>query len=331
MQSSYGGPGQGSKKGTALKVVGIGFAVLLLVGGLMTAFGVFKAVTCCSQFMELEGAMLEVQDRSYEFALALHEGDAARAHRLLSEEAQAEHSVGELEALIDQLGASLRASRPFPVIVDVDMDEDDLDWSMMSGEISEWRSATHFRAPEDDEVLLLSLRVNTEKLGDGDDVEWRSEISGWDFDGTRQDVELNPSAEMARRFYRFVREEEWERALMQVGWDRQGGMDARAEAEQWMREMRRDMVRGEAQAVALHPVDARTMTVQLEVRGGGQVQRIDLQIDPNYQQVLSVSLRDWQVLEADEGESGEADGDTEGAEEAGEAGDEDPGEDEEEG
>lgn len=169
IQSNYddgaGGSG-GSSWSKVLKITGIGCAILVLVGALLTGLGVFKAATCCSQFEDLAAHAEEVQVVGHEFATAVHAGNFEEAYGYLSESARQEISKEEFTAEFEQWQPMLTASKPFPMRLDVDIEDDeDVDWSELTS-FDRWAVSTYFSEPRSEEVLELDFIVATEQQDD---------------------------------------------------------------------------------------------------------------------------------------------------------------------
>ncbi len=200
-----GGGGQ-SVWPTILKVGGIGCAVLILVGVVLTAIGVFQIANCCSQLQDLGETADRAEGEAYEFALALHEGDYERAHRFLDESMGDEISVDELSAHFEQWREFLDASEPFPVVFS--LDEDGFDLSTM-GDSSRWFARTWFAVPAGgQEYLELYLMLEYERE---DGVELKAGIFEWEVRITEAEIEEEPHTLVARTFHQGLRNGDFDR------------------------------------------------------------------------------------------------------------------------
>lgn len=163
LQSSHspsGAAGANSSWPKWLKITGIGCAVLLLVGALLAALGVFQVVSCCTDTHE---AGLKAQTEGFEFVTALHEGDFEGAYALLGDEARSEASQTEFEAEFEPYRQLMEANRPLPVRYEPYVGEGRQD-EVQIGELGQlqrrWHVVSGFAEPGADRALEIRLIVD---------------------------------------------------------------------------------------------------------------------------------------------------------------------------
>ena len=183
-----------SKWGLALKITGLGCAVLILVGGILSGLGVFKAVSCCSEVMELAEVGNLASEQGYHFARALHEGDQAGAEALVDPSRR-----DLLEEAFRTYGEELGQSLPFPVeyAVDPALEREGL------REFSRWYVETLFAGAQAEEGL--GLRIEVEARRENEEVEVR--ITNWRFSRESRDLTDNVWTRRVRNFGEQVRRE----------------------------------------------------------------------------------------------------------------------------
>ena len=210
----------GMKK--ALKIGGIGCGVLLLVGGLLVGLGVFRMATCCSDLEDLGETAEQAQLLGQDFADSLHTGDWNTAYSMLEDGAREEKSVEEFSAQLEQWRPHLQASPPFPIRLDLDIDEEEFDWSAI-GDFNHWVVTTHFAAPRAEEILELRFIARPNRV---DDETFEMAVIDWELRLLTRSLDSDPYARTARRFHDRIRRGEVASARGMIAMDADQVMDA---------------------------------------------------------------------------------------------------------
>lgn len=196
-QYDGGGAGGGTSWGKVFKIAGIGCGVLVLLGGLLVGLGVFRIATCCSDFEDLAKTADATQQMGHDFATALHEGDYDGAYDFVDDQVRDQVSREEFEEEFEQWRPHLEASRPFPLRLDLDIADEDVDLSVFS-DINSWKVTTHFAEPASEEVLELRFVASAEE---GDDEGVEHSVVAWEATLKHRSLETDPYAQTARRLY----------------------------------------------------------------------------------------------------------------------------------
>ena len=310
--------GGGSNWSTVLKVAGIGCAVLLLVGGVLAGFGVFKAATCCSQFADLAMVSQDARELGYDFAEALHEQEYERAYQFLDDEARQRMSLEEFRAEVGEYSELLTASKPYPVIVHMEEDAGGID-SM--AQFSRWRLTTRFADPRSERSLELHFQAEYKVDPEDQEVMSRS-ITDWELSPRTRILEEDPSAQAAKRFYDRIRQERYADAIRLVTLFGPMRDEGEEELEKRLRTIYEETGGERAKVVAVYPHDREMIGVQLLVeRSDGTGRTVEVLVTAMNHQVLEgapVRAADPSLLGPDVEErippEGEEDPDEESAE-----------------
>lgn len=188
-------PSGGAKGKLVLKITGIGCLIFLLIGGLLSGLGVFKAVTCCSEFESVHTANYEL---GHGFANSLHRGDYGAAYQLLDDDLRSQKSLQQFEAELSPWADGFGASSPFPLQIRIDESTE-----MRSiGDSSRWHLTTRYAGIGSEEVLELRMVTQFGKDEAGEVV---GAIVEWDISTHRRALGDDPSAQAATRFYDRIR------------------------------------------------------------------------------------------------------------------------------
>ena len=191
---------------TILKIGGVGCAIVLLVGGILLGLGVFRAATCCSEFEELSRVSQEVQAEGHAFAMALHEGEEARAYDKLDDRLKGQVDSDAFAAQVEAWREVLDESRPFPMRLDVD--QEDIDFGDIGG-FDQWHLTTHFGAPDAERLGELTMLMTSTRDDDG---EIEVEVSHWEMESVQRALRDDPYMSLALRFDDHIRRGEYEMA-----------------------------------------------------------------------------------------------------------------------
>lgn len=153
--SEYPGEGGQSKWGLALKIGGIGCAVVVLLGAILGGFGVFQAVSCCSDLAEVAEVGNQASEWSYEFALALHENDIDEAKGFVRGDLR-DRFASEIGEYIPDFQRGV----PFPVEFRP-IDDSSLDAIRTA---SLWQMSTLYFGHTEEEGVEFNFQVEAQRL-----------------------------------------------------------------------------------------------------------------------------------------------------------------------
>lgn len=288
IQSEFDGGqgGGGSNWSTVLKVTGIGCAVLLLVGGVLAGFGVFKAATCCSQFADLAMVSQDARELGYDFAEALHEQEYERAYQFLDDETRQRVSLEEFRAEVGEYSELLTASKPYPVIVHMEEDAGGMD---TLAQFSRWRLTTRFADPRSERSLELHFQAEYKVDPEDQEVMSRS-ITDWELSPRTRILEEDPSAQAAKRFYDRIRQERYADAIRLVTLFGPMRDDGEEELEKRLRTIYEETGGERAKVVAVYPHDREMIGVQMLVeRSDGTGRTVEVLVTAMNHQVFEVA------------------------------------------
>lgn len=302
-----GGHGGGSKKGLVLKVLGGGCLVLFLVGALLTGLGVFKAVSCCSDIVDLATHAEEARLRSYDFGAALHRGDYSGAYELLTTEKRAEMTVEEFEATFEPWAEQLSLYRPWPTDLVV-TEDDDLGEMMTDRRLS---FECLFMPPDGGEGLVMTMVLRSQ--GEGEEA--RSFIEQWSMTKRFYDLQDHSYGRAGRRFVQRITEGRFEEARLMVPFGDEPGQMNDEEFEKVSKAMQAELGTGKISVERLDPQGANFVRVTLLMSGDRGEKRIELLVVNGQQIIEVVSVEDVEgepagamdVVDEEEGEPGAQD------------------------
>lgn len=308
VQSSYSQGGSGGGQSvwpTVLKVTGIGCGILLLVGGLLTAFGVFRIATCCSDLQELAETADRAEREAYEFAVALHERDYEAAYELLDLSVRDEMSLDQFGDEFDQWRVYLDASRPFPVIFDIDAEMFDL---RTMGDSSRWYAGTWYDwvDPEENVEARLKLYLILDYERDGE-IFVKEGIVGWEVEIEEFSLERaeEPHLRAARIFHNSLRNGDLRRAQDFADPGGQLAWIDEAEFEEQVSQLSYELSRSfDTELWAVLPMDQSRLVVRYAIRmENGQEYYVDYIATPAEGKIYDISPMEpadtgmWEYLE----------------------------------
>lgn len=192
------------------RYLGIGCAGFFVIGAILVALGVFKAVSCCSDVVEVGQFTAQVQQEGVAFATALGEGQLDAAYARTSAAYQSRTSREAFEALVAPHRAAMAQSAPHSL--DIRARNSANPQENGSGnplEVDRWVYLARFAAPTSPEVLILTVDFAAHGAGDTRKVQ----VEDLAFERRQRDLGAEPPAQVVLGWHRDVRAANYEVAV----------------------------------------------------------------------------------------------------------------------
>ncbi|MBA2663849.1 MAG: hypothetical protein H0U74_16290 [Bradymonadaceae bacterium] len=151
--SDFVGDEGGSGKKRIWKYVGIGCAGVLLIVGLLMGLGAFRAVSCCSDLVDVGKRSIEANQFAQSFAQTVYEGKLDEAYAMTSEAYRKEVSREGFDQALSAHEQALRTSPPMVFNIQVRASSDD------AVEANHWDVSVRFAPPEGSQMVVMNVGV----------------------------------------------------------------------------------------------------------------------------------------------------------------------------
>lgn len=188
--------------------IGVGCAVVCLVGAVLVGVGVFKSVSCCFEHTQANSA---VRTETFEFATLMHYEDYDGAYEMLAASRQSKLSREEFEDQLEPYRDDLADRSPFPVDSTSQVGDEGL-WETSS----RWRGTVQFVPRGSAEAVEMEVVLNVTERDTGG---YAAEIVDWQMSRTSFDRAETRYARTALRFHRQLTQGDFDaaRGMLPVG------------------------------------------------------------------------------------------------------------------
>lgn len=209
----------GSGKKKIWMYLGLGCGGLLLIIGVLFALGAFRAVSCCSDLVDVGKRSAEAQARVQQMSLAIHHGEMERAYGFTSSSYQSSVSRQEFEEVFAPHLEIVRTG--YPIVVDMQVKGESFDELR---ETASWVATVRFVPPRGQEILIADYHV----VWTGEEGGRSIEVTSVQVERRVRPLQEEPPAQAVRAFLSTLRQGDWEAARRQLSAEspmRQGDLE----------------------------------------------------------------------------------------------------------
>lgn len=168
--------------------IGGGCAVILVIFGILFAFGAYKGITCCTEAIQQHQ---QVQTFSVEFAQRIRDGDDQWAYDQLTESYKSRTTPQEFADELATYREAMKGAVPQPIGTHRQYE------SAGDGKSGNyWRVTVAYLPSEGDRILLMQGRFVPNKSGE----EMTIRVGGLKFDRRRRSDVDDPASKLVRQF-----------------------------------------------------------------------------------------------------------------------------------